>query len=237
VTHRKKRITRTRADLEAQLQERLRFLRTSTGLYDAGDRSEAKRLANTLRILLSDEGRCRSLLGQLGMLGIGFTNTNARLNPANLADHMGLLTIKMSMRDGVVSGSFEPHVLGGPPILPGAMPFSVWWAKDIVLTQKPQVHTFTRRDLVGFLANQDGGSHVDPALDPIYHALSRGESMGWKLVTPAGPQTILDPVSPCVRQIAHEVIATLANPRQLSPFAREATWYARHVEGTRKPAA
>jgi len=64
---RQKRVPREREDLELQLKEQVGFLRTSARLYDEGDRTEAKRLANALRILLYDQGKSQSLLGQPGM--------------------------------------------------------------------------------------------------------------------------------------------------------------------------
>ncbi len=39
--------------------------------------------------------------------------------------------------------------------------------------------TVTRSELVRFIANKDGGAHVDPLLQEIYADLSRGNSLGW----------------------------------------------------------
>ena len=139
MSDRKKRVARARAALEGQLQEQLGVLEKSAALYDAGDKVEAKRLASTLRILLADAGRCRSLLGQLGMLGLAFTNTNRPPSPRNRADHMGLLAMRLAIEGGKASGSYEPLCLGGPSVIPGAMPFPTWWERDVVLTVKPDV--------------------------------------------------------------------------------------------------
>jgi hypothetical protein len=40
----------------------------------------------------------------------------------------------------------------------------------------------SRRDLVTLMANQGGGSHVDPAIDRMYARLTRQNSIGWNKV-------------------------------------------------------
>lgn len=222
-----KRVKRSTSDLDRQLQEQLGFLATSCRLFDEGQRSEAKRLAGTLRTLLYDGGRSRSLLGQLGLLGLGFVNTNAAFDEHNLLSHHGLLLLRVDSSRG---SSLEPRVLGPPSIVPGHMPFRVWWEDDVILVDTERT-TITRRDVVLVVANQDGGSHVDPALDAAYHALSRGQSIGWMAQTPMGPQPIGDPTLPSLRQIAYEVIETLAQRRQLSPFHRRDRWFPTRVQG------
>jgi hypothetical protein len=214
----KKRIPRSQADSERQLQEQVGFLRTSSRLYDEGDHAEAKRIAGALRTLLYDQGSCHSLLGQLGMLGLRFTNTNHRFNPRNLAGNQGLLVMCLEQKvDGTVTGSFEPRFLTGPAMLTGGeMPFAVWWEQDPILVDTQRT-VITRKDIVRFVANQDGGSHVDRALDAVYHALSRGQALGWILRGPQGEQPMNDPTGPCLRQIAHEVVYTLDHPELWVP--------------------
>jgi hypothetical protein len=219
-----KRVPRSREDLEQQLREQLGFLTTSCRLYDSGEKPEAKRLAATLRTLLHDTRSSHSLLAQLGLLGLGFTNTNLPFDPRNLAGHNGLLLMKLTMGKELQEGSFEPRVLGPPGISPGRMPFQTWWEKDVILVDESRTQ-ITRRDVVLFVANQDGGSHVDPDLDAVYHALSRGQAMGWKVHTPEGERPMSEPTAPCLRQIAYEVLETLAQRRQISPFDRKPTWY------------
>ena len=70
---------------------------------------------------------------------------------------------------------------------------------------------FSRRAIVLAVANKDGGAHVDPSLDEAYAALTRGNSMNWKTVAPGGAEADLPgPHLATVRQIAHEVLTTLA---------------------------
>jgi hypothetical protein len=52
-------------DLVAHLKDQVGFLRASGAAYDAGQHSEAKRLASTIRLLVHDTSRSTSLLRQL----------------------------------------------------------------------------------------------------------------------------------------------------------------------------
>jgi hypothetical protein len=72
-----------------------------------------------------------------------------------------------------------------------------------------QQRTITRRELVGFLANNDGGAHVDPVLKEIYADLSRRNSMGWVSTTGNKNVQVEDPQFAGMRQIAHEILRTL----------------------------
>lgn len=70
--------------------------------------------------------------------------------------------------------------------------------------------TWSRKQLILVLANQEGGAHVDPALDARYDALARKNGLGWS-VTHGGTNQPFNGnvVSVAVRQIAYEVIETL----------------------------
>jgi len=40
-------------------------------------------------------------------------------------------------------------------------------------------NVFTRKDIICFVANQDGGAHVDMKLDGKYAELRKLNSLGW----------------------------------------------------------
>src|SRR5438034_3485855 len=66
-----------------------------------------------------------------------------------------------------------------------------------------------RRELIRVVANQDGGSHVDPALDETYARLTRDNSMGWVEVSAGVEQPMPEPATASVRQMAHELLRVL----------------------------
>jgi hypothetical protein len=61
------RIPQSRKELEAHLDEQIKFLEASAAAYDKGFDGEAKRLAVTLKVLLYDTKQSHSLLSQLGL--------------------------------------------------------------------------------------------------------------------------------------------------------------------------
>lgn len=60
-------IAQSKNELKIHLSEQIGFLKTSSHLYDLGFENEAKRLAVTLRVLLSDTKNSTSLLTALDL--------------------------------------------------------------------------------------------------------------------------------------------------------------------------
>lgn len=77
--------------------------------------------------------------------------------------------------------------------------------------------SWTRKELVLQLANQEGGAHVDPNLNEDYEALARRNHLGWHmesrdesgLITIGATPFEGDAVAISVRQIAYELLTTL----------------------------
>jgi SEC-C motif len=193
-----KRIPLSGSDLDEHLEEQLLFLRSSADAYDRGLDGEAKRLAVTLRVLLHDRGQSRSLLGQLDRLTGSFLSTAMPTSPGNVMTHHGLVTLGLKGR--------ETKYLAMLDVVPYKrwLSFSDWW--DEVVFVDEEKREVTRGGLVTIAANQDGGAHVDPALDETYHALAKGDSMGWKH---GDGERIPLAERAAIRQIAHEVLVTL----------------------------
>ncbi|GAA4417591.1 hypothetical protein GCM10023187_50150 [Nibrella viscosa] len=195
---------RTVDDLKEQLKEQIHFLKASSHSFDSGYCREAKRLAVTLRILLHDTRNSKSVLDQLGYKGsIGFIDTCLDLEPDNLLTQCNLLAITSS-------NSFDGYVplLGeGYLGVEHSKPFDAWWNKPVLKDSTGK--EFTRKELVLYLAEQDGGAHVDPKLDEEFIKLSRENSMQWTIANGVDQIPINSPVLPAVRQIAYEVEKSL----------------------------
>jgi len=58
-------------------------------------------------------------------------------------------------------------------------------------------------------ANQDGGAHVDPALDEVYADLSERNSLAWIANDGQGEHPMEGPEKVAIRQIAHEALKSL----------------------------
>jgi hypothetical protein len=168
------RIRRTPEEVREQLREQYGFLTRSAAAYDAGFEGEAMRLATTLRILLHDSSSSRSLLGQLQVKdALRFEDTAMYPNP-RLIQKAGLVIIQWT------TGTEVRHVapladLLSPDRIHPPLRFKRWWTVRVI--EGSQGRSYSRRDLVLTMANQDGGAHVDPELDADY-ALLRRDSLG-----------------------------------------------------------
>ncbi|MCH8153425.1 MAG: SEC-C domain-containing protein [Planctomycetes bacterium] len=200
------RVDQPTADLEEHLTEQIQFLDRSAAAFDSGFKGEAKRLATTIRVLLHDAPRSRSLLGQLGKKDDPFVDSAYRRNPGSVTTYCGLTVLEMGAGRGRCVAMLDSTLDGQVR----RVPFSVWWDATVIVDKTGQ--RFTRKDLVLAMANQDGGAHVDPALDEDYARLTRANSLAWYHVPRSGAiVSITGVVHGAVRQIAHEVLRTL-NP-------------------------
>lgn len=201
------RVRQSRTEIENQLKEQIGFLITSCRLYDDGRHAEAKRLANTLRILLHETRKSRSLLGQLHLRDISWVDTAGSYDPENLVSHVGLVSIRFDEPSGRV-----------PWLIPKGTPtgelkkieFNKWWSHPVIVAvASAEKRFFSRQYLVLNVANTDGGSHVDPDLEEVFAELSRKNIVGFTAIKGGRKYPMLYPEMPCLRQIAHEVLLTL----------------------------
>jgi len=237
---------RDRSSLDEQLVRQFKYLDNSAYLFDEGDHDEANRLATTLRVLLHDTNSSVSLLKQLGIKdALRFIDTGLyrdRLNAAmaqwaQATNGMTLATYQPGQA-GLVEmapkndGSFEwvaplrekrfpdghPHAAA---LLP-PQPFDAWWTTPLV--EGSDMKQFSRKSLVLIMANQDGGAHVDEALDKDYANLCV-DHLGVQMLVTSDPDeggNVDDPdfgsklpkvsnnvAFACMRQIAFEVMLTL----------------------------
>lgn len=187
--------------LQEHLAEQLAFLEASARAFDQGFEAEAKRLAIALRILLSDRGNSKSLLGQVEMKDGTFISTLLPFNSDSLTAYSGLVSIAL----GPPKTRFVA-LLDDVPIRTEKS-FADWWSEPVFVDQ--QRRPMTREQLVRTMADQDGGAHVDPNLDAQYHALIKENSLNWMSSNGAGFTPMQDPARAAIRQIAHEVLKSL----------------------------
>ncbi|WFC42562.1 hypothetical protein [Pseudoxanthomonas sp. SE1] len=203
------RIKKSRSELQAALSEQIELLSEYSAAFDQGKTSMAKPMSTSLRVLLHETKRQRSLLEQLQLRsGLRYIDTAGPISASNLAPQ----SLLVSMRFDTGDVSFVPRCISG--FVPEAgfkkTVFSDWWGHPVV--RIPKVKDFSRRDLVLSVADTDGGAHVDAGLESEYFSLSRANALGWVFSINGGdPTPMPNPVPACMRQIAHEVIETLAS--------------------------
>lgn len=215
-------------------------MQASAVAVDRGNDDEAIRLAQVLRVLLHHQGNSRALLSQLGLLEtLPFVDTcryrdaiNARAEEAARSmEPKGMTVVSQTPSDaGLVLPGLHPVTDEPAWIAPLAAvqdvprPFPEWWTAPGIETSAGS--TFSRFDLVRIAANQDGGSHVDPAIDEDYDAFGR-DFLGIEhsVVDDNGMESFVpmrgNVVAGCIRQIAYEVLETLrrAELDYLAPIA------------------
>ena len=193
-------------DLRESLREQINFLIASCKAYDSGFQSEAKRQAATLRVLLHDTSRSKSILKHLNKKNIKFYNFANRYNKSNLVTHMGLIEMKVSEGEA----KYIPHLDNGRPSLYSQpkLDFNTWWNQTVIVDNEK--NKFSRKHLILKVSNQDGGAHIDSSLDDDYAALSRNNSIGWIFISNGQEKEFsTKPELTSIRQITHEVLKTL----------------------------
>lgn len=189
-------------ELKAHLEEQISFLRASADAYDSGFEGEAKRIAVAIRVLMHDTRNSTSLLGQLGLKSSQFLDTSLPTSPGNMTSHSGLIVTAMG------SGGAKYYAFLDDGIeQPTLRDFDEWWNAPVFI--ESQKRNVSRKELVLAVANQDGGAHVDPALDRKYADLSRGNSLGWNFSDGSREEAMGGPEKAALRQVCHEVLKTL----------------------------
>jgi len=200
-------------ELDAHLGEHLQFLRASADAYDAGFDGEAKRIAVSIRVLVHDTGRSKSLLGQLERKNQTFVDSAFPLVPDNKSSHSGLVVTSMVPGAGAKYVAFLDEPPHGQV---KKVSFENWWNAAVFVDSSGR--TLSRKDLVLTVANQDGGAHVDAALDSTYADLSRNNSLGWMYSDGTKSEALGGPERAALRQIGHEVLKTLLPSYEKRPI-------------------
>jgi hypothetical protein len=116
---------------QQQLQEQIGFLDASCAAYDYGNKSEALRLATTIRVLVHDTSNSTSLLKHLGVKetmemidgsGFGFDNLPP-IGPNPTTSSCTLIAVA-HFDDHV---EYHPAFVCDPIDMEKAVPFETWW--------------------------------------------------------------------------------------------------------------
>lgn len=205
-------IPQTHSELLAALGTQLSFLQRSSDAFDAGNEEEAIRLATQVRVLVHQTSSSHALLNQLGLLeSLRFVDTAVDSTVQRGVNGSGQLILKQTVSPGVLAGmGFGVGGFRFFPLLGGEsaprVSFNEWWEPDLVPPTSTE-RGISRRWLVLAMANQGGGTHVDPSLDARYSAFLANRT-GLSISDTSSP--IVNSVAhAAMRQIAHEVLLTL----------------------------
>jgi hypothetical protein len=220
----------TSTDLQDHLREQISFLQTSCESYDNGFDGEAKRIAVVLRVLLHESRSSHSLLGQLNKKNTQFLSSSLPHEETSLSIHGGLVMVAAKGKE-----SKFVALLDDVPFLRWCS-FDDWWKEAVFVDDQKNI--LTREQLILTASNQDGGAHVDPALENTYFRLTKQNSLGISYNEGDLSIPIPKPERAALRQIAHEVLKTLIPDYQKKPMPDNADIYfggATLVQGAAAP--
>lgn len=172
--------------------EQLAFI-TRLCQYFKQDEKEARRIAAALRILFHQTKNSESVYRHLSP--ILFYSSTGLYTPSNLLSSWELLSMEMNQ-----SGIFFRPCFDNPQRT-FLLNFDDWWNEIIFDDHQSK---FTRRDIVLFVANQDGGAHVDSQMTESFARLTKYNSLGWIDNNGRQPQT--NPAYQSIRAIAQELL-------------------------------
>jgi hypothetical protein len=205
-------VLRTHLEIVEALATQRRHLATSSAKYDAGDKSEAVRLATCVCNLVHDAGKTRSILSQLGLK----TKIRFMASGHEVTDEIRRIASRFTP---LIELERHPKGGGPPEFVPVSiffkargmhpflreLPFAEWWENDLIFFEGGGLprRELTRKRLVFTLRNQEGGSHFDAEMrDRDY--LSLREPVPF-VVPGAGLGDMRDLELATMRQIAEEL--------------------------------
>lgn len=158
------RIAKTDEELFKSFSEQVDFLTSAAESYDSGYRSRIKMAMPAMRTLFYKQGDSDPLVKRISSLPLNhFISTT--WNKGNEYLYTGPVFISK-----VISGTYRyfPNCYE-PNMQPEKKePFDAWWS-DIIMAANGE--SFSRWEIIKFLANQDGGSHVDDGLEAKYYRM------------------------------------------------------------------
>ena len=193
-------------DFRAQLLRQLQFLKNSAELYDQGRRDEAIRIGTCIRVLCHDTRTSTSLLQHLNAKYVRLLST--------CDTHSSGSGSILNMSGNLKLEPFEPRIVANAFLDQSArkeqVSVSDWWDRELIYGK--DCIDVTRRSLVLWAANQDGGAHVDEKPDSGFLLVTRGLDLTWTIVEEtAGVQKstvihIQDLHLAALRQFAYELL-------------------------------
>lgn len=208
-----KRIERDKEDYLELLKEQVEFMIDACEQYDNGKFKSAKLLATNIRTIVNQTPSSTSLLTHLEKQN-GMKLYNTSFMPKNAVYFLSMVFMCVT---GKQERTPEPIFL--PLLKPKEfhgnrwIDFNKWWNKKIILSDHL---TFSRSEMIRFMANQDGGTHVDDEVVEKYYKISKATESMFYYSTKSLAQDPYHKGEPykylhfaVVRQIAHELIFTL----------------------------
>lgn len=164
-------MTKTATEFKEHLNQQLGYIKRSADLYDRGHHDEAARIAVSLRVLLHDTGSSTSLLTHMGAKSIRLAS-KASDDSHILARYPNIKGFQKTDLIVISIGTCAPD------LTPAARftDIPTWWNECIIA--QPPYPNVSRKNVILWVANKDGGAHVDSTVPPVYEWLKEDGAIG-----------------------------------------------------------
>lgn len=205
-----KKVTITDNDFYISFQEQVSFLQVAANEFDNGNWPAIKMAGSAMRILFYQQRYGPILIDKISKV-----NKYHFFSPVKFSKNAEYYTgpIFPRLHYNPLSNKVEPIYL--PMLSRGKtemhkISFYHWWNGRFLVLGK---ESLTRKELVNFIANQDGGAHVDVALYEKYYNLVH--DLSHTTITPTGIKPANMNLA-LFRQIVHEVLFSFDKMKLLS---------------------
>jgi hypothetical protein len=190
-------------NLRLEVAKQLNFIVSSCRLYDEGRHEEAVRIALAARVLFHETPNSQSLIhGCFKITDIKLRSTTMLNMPVSSQSHsLGFLGLELS------TGNFRPMLDTTKRNVP--TPFVEWWEEPVLKLNNKEGEMVTRKQIILFAANRDGGAHVEENKPIWYECLTVGLGIRAIVKTRTGQKlgVIFQNANlAALRQIGHELL-------------------------------
>lgn len=157
-----KRIYKNKYELLKILDWQISLLKDTCTLFDKGKEYQALTLANLIRLFVHDTNNSTSLLKQLDLKQVEFIS--AKIEPSSRSKSWASLYMISTNHEKKIAESTPRFKIRGyyDSLHPNSdyhrVNFETWWEETIEITHPLE---FSRKNYILYIANKDGGVHVD----------------------------------------------------------------------------
>ena len=188
------------------LKEQLQLIKIDCNTFDNGNEIIGKQIAVILRVLFHDTNNSTSLLKKLNIKFIKWMPSVTEINTNNILAECNFVIQEM-IKANNVHGKYLPRFRTDFKT-EKYIDFYDWWTKPVI--KDKDKNAFSRKDVILFIANKDGGAHVDSEIKESEKFLITPNSLGWKSYNDGIVEDFEGRVELiCIRQIAYEVIESI----------------------------
>lgn len=221
----KNEIKRDDDDYLESLHIQLDFLIDSCEKFDIGKFHYAKQIAKDIRVLVHQTRDSTSLLTWLEKQNsMNFCSTASL--PKNAVYFIGLVTPtnRIVLNDSgnqFIEHTFLPILNSNKTIGKKWINFENWYNHPVLVCNPTSI---SRKDIITYLANKDGGAHVDSYVDENIYKISKGiNSLVYATDKPLEEdpyqkgEPFINLINAAARQIAHELILSIRKEFGIRP--------------------